>query len=67
MAGIADDNSSVEISHNMEGEIHTYVMKHERGKNYSLSQTVLELIYRYFWKMYWVEGFEYYTIIQISN
>jgi hypothetical protein len=52
MAGIADDNSSVEISHNMEGEIHTYVMKHERGKNYSLSQTVLELIYRYFWKMY---------------
>jgi hypothetical protein len=41
------ETSSVEISHNVEGDIHTYVMKHDLGENYSLYQkTVLELIFR---------------------
>ncbi|MFZ0514575.1 MAG: hypothetical protein WAM14_23425 [Candidatus Nitrosopolaris sp.] len=39
-------NSSVEISHNIEGSTHTYILKHDLGENYSLFQkTVLELIF----------------------
>ena len=41
------ETSSVGISHTVEGDIHTYVMKHDLGENYSLYQkTVLELIFR---------------------
>jgi len=41
------ETSSVEISHNIEGDVHTYVLKHDLGENYSLYQkTVLELIFR---------------------
>lgn len=39
-------NSSFEISHNFEGNTHTYILKHDLGENYSLFQkTVLELIF----------------------
>jgi len=39
-------NSSVEISHNREGSTHTYVLKHDLGKNFSLFQkTLLESIF----------------------
>ncbi|MGB7956913.1 MAG: hypothetical protein WCF23_23310 [Candidatus Nitrosopolaris sp.] len=39
-------NSSVEISHNVEGSTHTYILKHDLGENYSLfHKTVLELIF----------------------
>jgi len=39
-------NSSVEISHSIEGSTHTYILKHDLGENYSLFQkTVLELIF----------------------
>jgi hypothetical protein len=39
-------NSSVEISHNSEGSIHTYVLKHDAGKNFSLFQkTLLQAIF----------------------
>jgi hypothetical protein len=39
-------NSSFEISHNIEGNTHTYILKHDLGENYSLFQkTVLELIF----------------------
>jgi hypothetical protein len=39
-------HSSVEISHNVEGSSHTYILKHDLGENYSLFQkTVLESIF----------------------
>ena len=39
-------NSSVEISHTVEGSTHTYILKHDLGENYSLFQkTLLELIF----------------------
>jgi hypothetical protein len=39
-------NSSVEISHNVEGGVYTYILKHDLGENYSLFQKiVLELIF----------------------
>ena len=39
-------NSSIEISHNSEESTHTYVLKHDLGKNFSLFQkTLLESIF----------------------
>jgi hypothetical protein len=39
-------NSSVEISHSVEGSTHTYILKQDLGENHSLFQkTVLELIF----------------------
>jgi hypothetical protein len=39
-------NSSVEMSHTVEGNTHRYILKHDLGGNYSLFQkTVLELIF----------------------
>ena len=39
-------NSSVQVSHMIEKGIHTFVMKHDLGKNWSLYQkTILELIF----------------------
>jgi hypothetical protein len=39
-------NSSIEISHSSERSTHTYVLKHDLGKNFSLFQkTLLELIF----------------------
>lgn len=41
------ETSSVDISHKVEGDVHTYILKHDLGENYSLYQkTVLELIFR---------------------
>jgi hypothetical protein len=40
------NNSSVEMSHTVEGSTHRYILKHDLGENYSLFQkTVLELIF----------------------
>ena len=39
-------NSSVQVSHSIEKDIHTYVMKHDLGKNWSIyHKTILELIF----------------------
>jgi len=39
-------NSSVQMSHSMEGNIHTYILKHDLGENYSLFyKTILESIF----------------------
>ncbi|HJU13675.1 MAG TPA: hypothetical protein VJ792_04390 [Candidatus Nitrosotalea sp.] len=39
-------NSSVQVSHMSDNGTHTYVMKHELGKNWSIyNKTVLELIF----------------------
>jgi len=39
-------NSSIEISHKVEGSSHTYILKHDLGENFSLFQkTVLSLIF----------------------
>ena len=39
-------NSSIETSHNVEGSVHTYILKHDLGENYSFFQkTVLESIF----------------------
>ncbi len=39
-------NSSVQVSHMTENGIHTFVMKHDLGKNWSLyNKTILELIF----------------------
>lgn len=39
-------SSAVETSHNVEHNVHTYILKHDLGENYSLFQkTVLELIF----------------------
>jgi hypothetical protein len=39
-------NSSVEISHSIEGSTHTYILKHDLGENYSLFyETILESIF----------------------
>ncbi|MGI0046004.1 MAG: hypothetical protein ACREBB_02285 [Nitrosotalea sp.] len=39
-------NSSVQISHTMDNNLHTYVMKHDLGKNWSLyHKTILEVIF----------------------
>jgi len=39
-------NSSVEISHSIEGSTHTYILKHDLGENYSLFyKTILESIF----------------------
>ncbi len=40
-------NSSVQVSHMSDNGVHTYVMKHELGKNWSLyNKTVLEYIFQ---------------------
>lgn len=42
-------NSSVQVSHSIEKDIHTYVMKHDLGKNWSIyHKTILELIFEEF-------------------
>jgi predicted transcriptional regulator len=39
-------NSSVQVSHSIEKDSHTYVMKHDLGKNWSIyHKTILELIF----------------------
>jgi short-subunit dehydrogenase len=39
-------NSSVEVSHSIEGSTHTYILKHDLGENYSLFyKTILESIF----------------------
>ncbi|TLX89311.1 MAG: hypothetical protein E6K93_06810 [Thaumarchaeota archaeon] len=39
-------NSSVQVSHMIEKGIHTFVMKHDLGKNWSIyHKTILELIF----------------------
>lgn len=39
-------NSSVQVSHSIEKDTHTYVMKHDLGKNWSIyHKTILELIF----------------------
>ncbi len=39
-------NSSVQVSHSIEKDNHTYVMKHDLGKNWSIyHKTILELIF----------------------
>lgn len=39
-------SSSIETNHNVERNVHTYILKHDLGENYSLFQkTVLELIF----------------------
>lgn len=44
-------NSSVQVSHMAENGVHTYVMKHDLGKNWSLyHKTVLELIFAEFFQ-----------------
>ncbi len=40
-------HSSIEISHKVNGDINTYILKHDLGENYSLfEKTLLELIFR---------------------
>ena len=40
-------NSSVQVSHMSDNGVHTYVMKHDLGKNWSLyNKTVLESIFQ---------------------
>lgn len=42
-------NSSVQVSHTQQNGSHTYVMKHDIGKNWSLyHKTILELIFQEF-------------------
>ncbi len=39
-------NSSVQVSHTIDGNIHTYIMRHDLGKNWSLyHKTILEIIF----------------------
>lgn len=39
-------NSSVQVSHSVDNEVHTYVFKHEIGRNWSLYyKTILEIIF----------------------
>lgn len=38
-------NSSVEISHSIEGSTHTYILTHDLGENYYSKKRVLELIF----------------------
>ncbi|HJT10674.1 MAG TPA: hypothetical protein VJ771_07815 [Candidatus Nitrosotalea sp.] len=40
-------NSSVQVSHTKENSFHTYVMKHDIGKNWSIyHKTILELLFQ---------------------
>jgi len=40
-------NSSVQTSHTIENNIHTYIMKHDLGRNWSLyHKTILEIIFQ---------------------
>jgi hypothetical protein len=40
-------NSSVQVSHMADDRTHTFVMKHELGKNWSLyNKTIMELIFK---------------------